>query len=84
MFQLFKNVECFFKVNCCSVKNCYLFILNQLEKIQKNVLVQIYKRIHFRQRLKLFHLLRERQQFGFVTLNGNLAVSGWVGLAYDR
>ena len=28
--------------------------------------------------------IRERQQLGFVTLNGNLAVSGWVGLAYDR
>ena len=28
--------------------------------------------------------VRERQQLGFVTLNGNLAVSGWVGLAYDR
>ena len=27
---------------------------------------------------------RERRQWGFVTLNGNLAVSGWVGLAYDR
>ena len=27
---------------------------------------------------------REHQQLGFVTLNGNLAVSGWVGLAYDR
>ena len=26
----------------------------------------------------------ERRQLGFVTLNGNLAVSGWVGLAYDR
>ena len=29
-------------------------------------------------------LLRERRQLGFVTLNANLAVSGWVGLAYDR
>ena len=28
--------------------------------------------------------LWERRQLGFVTLNGNLAVSGWVGLAYDR
>ena len=26
----------------------------------------------------------ERRQLCFVTLNGNLAVSGWVGLAYDR
>ena len=29
-------------------------------------------------------LLRERRQLGFVTLNANLAVSGWVDLAYDR
>ena len=29
-------------------------------------------------------LLRERRQLGFVTLNGNLTVSGWVGLAYDH
>ena len=29
-------------------------------------------------------VFRERQQLGFVTLNGNLAVSGWVVLAYDR
>ena len=29
-------------------------------------------------------LLRERRQLRFATLNGNLAVSGWVGLAYDR
>ena len=29
-------------------------------------------------------LLRERRQLGLVTLNGNLAVSGRVGLAYDR
>ena len=28
--------------------------------------------------------VRERRQLGFVTLNGNLAISGWVGLAYDR
>ena len=28
--------------------------------------------------------LREHRQLGFVTLNGNLAVSGWMGLAYDR
>ena len=28
--------------------------------------------------------VRERRQLGFVTLNGNLAVIGWVGLAYDR
>ena len=28
--------------------------------------------------------LREHQQLGFITLNSNLAVSGWVGLAYDR
>ena len=28
--------------------------------------------------------IREHRQLGFVTLNGNLAVSGWVGLAYDR
>ena len=28
--------------------------------------------------------IRERRQLVFVTLNGNLAVSGWVGLAYDR
>ena len=28
--------------------------------------------------------VRESQQLGFVTLNGNFAVSGWVGLAYDR
>ena len=27
---------------------------------------------------------RERQQLGFVTLNGNLVVREWVGLAYDR
>ena len=27
---------------------------------------------------------RERQQLGFVTLNSDLAVSGWVDLAYDR
>ena len=26
--------------------------------------------------------VRERRQLGFVTLNGNLAISGWVGLAY--
>ena len=25
----------------------------------------------------------EHQQFGFLTLNSNLVVSGWVGLAYD-
>ena len=41
------------------------------------------------QTLNLIHgggnlLVRERRQLGFVTLNGNLAVSGWVGLAYDR
>ena len=29
-------------------------------------------------------VFRERQQLGFVTLNDNLAVSGWMGLAYDR
>ena len=28
--------------------------------------------------------IRERRQLGFVMLNDNLAVSGWVGLAYDR
>ena len=28
--------------------------------------------------------LRQRRQLGCVTLNGNLVVSGWVGLAYDR
>ena len=28
--------------------------------------------------------LRQRRQLGCVTLNGNLAVSGWMGLAYDR
>ena len=27
--------------------------------------------------------LRERRQLGFVKLDGNLAISGWVGLAYD-
>ena len=27
--------------------------------------------------------LRERRQLGFVTLNGNLTVSGRVSLAYD-
>ena len=27
--------------------------------------------------------LREYQQLGFAMLNCNLAVSGWVGLAYD-
>ena len=27
---------------------------------------------------------RESRQLGLVTLNGSLAVSGWVGLAYDR
>ena len=27
---------------------------------------------------------RERQQLGFVTLNGNLVVREWFGLAYDR
>ena len=26
---------------------------------------------------------RERQQLGFVTLNGNFVVREWVGLAYD-
>ena len=26
---------------------------------------------------------RERQQIGFVTLNGNLVVREWVALAYD-
>ena len=25
----------------------------------------------------------EHRQLGFVTLNSNLVVSGWVGLAYD-
>ena len=29
-------------------------------------------------------LVKERRQLGFVTLNGNLAVSGLVGLAYDH
>ena len=29
-------------------------------------------------------LVMERRQLGFVTLSGNLATSGWVGLAYDR
>ena len=28
--------------------------------------------------------IRERRKLGLVTLNGNLAVSGWVGLAYGR
>ena len=28
--------------------------------------------------------LRERRQLGFVTLDGSLAFSEWVGLAYDR
>ena len=28
--------------------------------------------------------VREYRQLGLVTLNGSLAVSGWVGLAYDR
>ena len=28
--------------------------------------------------------VRERRQLGFVTFNENLAVSRWVGLAYDR
>ena len=31
-----------------------------------------------------FKCVRERRQIGFVTLNGDVAVSGWVGLAYDR
>ena len=32
-----------------------------------------------------YHIaLREHRKLGFVTLNGNLLVSGWVGLAYDR
>ena len=35
-------------------------------------------------KLHIWALIRERRQLGFVTLNGNLAVSGWVGLAYDR
>ena len=30
------------------------------------------------------NVLGERRQLGLVTLNGKLAVSGWVGLAYDR
>ena len=34
--------------------------------------------------IRVYKTLRERRQLGFVTLNGNLAVSGWVGLAYDR
>ena len=28
--------------------------------------------------------IRERRQLGSVTLNSNLVVSGWVGLAYGR
>ena len=28
--------------------------------------------------------IRERRQLCFVTHNGNFAISGWVGLAYDR
>ena len=32
----------------------------------------------------IYNEVRERRQLGFVMLNGNLAVSGWVGLAYDR
>ena len=34
--------------------------------------------------IRVYKTLRERRQLGFVTLNGNLAVSGWVGLAYDH
>ena len=35
--------------------------------------------------LKKQKTLRERRQLGFfLTLNGNLVISGWVGLAYDR
>ena len=29
-------------------------------------------------------LVGERRQLGIVKLDGNLDVSGWVGLAYDR
>ena len=34
--------------------------------------------------LNIHDHLREHQQLGFVMLNGNLAVSGWLGLACDR
>ena len=34
-------------------------------------------------KIDLIKLLTECPQLGFVTLNGNLAVSGWVGLGYD-
>ena len=27
--------------------------------------------------------IKQRRLLGYVTLNGNLAASGWVGLAYD-
>ena len=33
---------------------------------------------------QIYRAPRERWQLGSITLNGNLAVSGWVGLAYDR
>ena len=33
---------------------------------------------------KLSNKIRERRQLRFVTLNGNFAVSWWVGLAYGR
>ena len=33
--------------------------------------------------IALHPTLKERQQLGFVKLNGKLAFSGWVGLAYD-
>ena len=34
--------------------------------------------------LCMFLSVWERRQLGFVMLNGNLVVSRWVGLAYDR
>ena len=53
-----------------------------LNSVQKFIEIQGWLLLTFF--ICLHNQLRECRQLGFGTLNGNLAVSGWVGLAYDR
>ena len=59
--------------------------------VSANTLKPIYYTIFYSQLtygniiwVQNINTIRERRQVGFVTLNGNLAVSEWVGLVYDR
>ena len=59
--------------------------LNHLASLAKWLSVCLWtKWLSVRVQLQSLTHVRECQQLGFVTLNSNLAVSGWVGLAYDH